>query len=135
MPEWRFGETRYKTNNKIRILSYINFLGSTLLIIVEPKTGISDTGDSKHYIKTSELYEKKNRKKHQPQWESQMEEKITPTKDCKLELTQLPEKSREGHILSGLTHGLLISIVKMCDAGCKSVFTYTNVHMIKYEKN
>ena len=53
--------------------------------------------------------------------------------ECKLELPQLPERSREGHILAGLPHSQLISIDKVCDAGYKSVFTYTNNHIIKYE--
>ena len=48
-----------------------------------------------------------------------------------MELPQLPKDSREGHILEGLTHSPLISIVKMCYSGCKAVFTHTNFHIIK----
>ena len=57
---------------------------------------------------------------------------MVSTKECKLAFPQLPETSREGYILSGLTHSSKISIGNICDAECKSVFTYANVQIIKY---
>ena len=50
-------------------------------------------------------------------------------------IATLSENDRERHIILGLTHSSPISIFKMCDAGYKAVFTYTNIYIIKDEKN
>ena len=49
-PVWFLGEPRDNTNNKIEILSYANSVASTPPITVEPKTVISDTGESLNHI-------------------------------------------------------------------------------------
>jgi hypothetical protein len=46
---------------------------------------------------------------------------------CHLALPQLPTTASEAHILPGLTHSSLISIAKLCDAGCKATFDATQV--------
>ena len=49
-------------------------------------------------------------------------------------IATLSETDIERHIILGLTHSSPISIFKMCDAGYKAVFTYTNIYIIKDEK-
>ena len=59
VPVLWLGEPRYKTNNKIEILSYVNSVGSTPPITLEPITVIACTGESVHYIKPSYPHEQK----------------------------------------------------------------------------
>ena len=48
-------------------------------------------------------------------------------------LATLPEGAREAHILSGLSHRSLISIVKLCDSGCESIFNQHTMAVTKDE--
>lgn len=49
------------------------------------------------------------------------------THKCILDLPGLPEKTREGHVVPGLTSRSLISVVTLCNTGCKVTFTKVNV--------
>ena len=55
----QLGGPRYKTNNKIEILSYVNSVRPTPLITLEPKILIVDKGVVGHYIKPSDPHEQK----------------------------------------------------------------------------
>ena len=48
---------------------------------------------------------------------------VQSTHTCTLALPQLPEKARHGHIISGLAAYSLLSVVKLCNAGCDITFT------------
>ena len=51
---------------------------------------------------------------------------VQSTHTCTLALPQLPAKAREGHIISGLAAYSLLSVVKLCDAGCDVTLTKTD---------
>ena len=55
-------------------------------------------------------------------------------KTCLLDFPSLPDESCEGHILPILIHIPLVSMEKLCDAGCKAVFKSQEV-IIKRNKN
>ena len=48
---------------------------------------------------------------------------VQSTHTCTLALPQLPAKARCGHIIPGLAAYSLLSVVKLCDAGCDVTFT------------
>ena len=49
--------------------------------------------------------------------------KVQSTHEGKLQLYHLPEKARWAHIMPGLRSHSLVSVVKLCDAGCEVHFT------------
>jgi hypothetical protein len=57
------------------------------------------------------------------------------TAACQLSLPQLPITAREAHILPGLTHSSLVSIGKLCDAGCEAKFDNQEVVITKNNIN
>ena len=48
---------------------------------------------------------------------------VSSTHTCTLNLPQLPKRAREGHIIPGLASHSLMSVVKLCNAGCEVIFT------------
>ena len=42
---------------------------------------------------------------------------VQSTYTCQLAIPDLPDKSRKGHIIPGLASHLLLSVVKLCNAG------------------
>ena len=48
---------------------------------------------------------------------------VSSTHTCTLNLPQLPTRAREGHIIPGLASHYLMSVVKLCNAGCEVKFT------------
>ena len=48
---------------------------------------------------------------------------VSSTHTCTLTLLQLPTRAREGHIIPGLASHSLMSVVKLCNAGCEVTFT------------
>ena len=53
------------------------------------------------------------------------------TAACQLSLPQLPITAREAHILPGLAHSSLLSIGKLCNAGCEAKFDDQEVVITK----
>ena len=49
--------------------------------------------------------------------------RVTSTHDGRIRLHQLPEKARYAHKMPGLASHSLISVIKLCDAGCEVKFT------------
>ena len=49
--------------------------------------------------------------------------RVHTTYDCNVAILELPEKARSIHIVPGLASHLLVSVVKLCNAGCKVIFT------------
>jgi hypothetical protein len=96
-------------------------------------TGITDTGASGHYIRP-----------HNPHNTDSTTKLPTivglpngmclqsTTTNCTLALPQLPEAALDAHILPGLTHSSLISIGKLCNAGCTAIF---NAQTVTINKN
>ena len=48
---------------------------------------------------------------------------VRSTHVCTLRLPQVPEKGRFGHVLPGLSRHSLVSVVRLCNAGCEVTFT------------
>ena len=48
--------------------------------------------------------------------------KIKSTKECDLDLPDLPQEARHGHIIPSLRNHDLVSVTKICDAGCDIIF-------------
>ena len=48
---------------------------------------------------------------------------ITSTKQCELDISGLPKNAREAHIIPGLANYSLVSVTKLCNAGCEVNFT------------
>ena len=49
--------------------------------------------------------------------------RVTSTHTCEARLPQVPKKGRFSHVLPGLARHSLISIVRLCNAGCEVKFT------------
>ena len=49
--------------------------------------------------------------------------RVQSTHDCKLAIPELPEKARIGHVVPGLASHALVSVIKLCNAGCEVTFT------------
>ena len=131
-PTWRLGWPRDKTK-KLK-LSHVNSVGSTLLIFVETKTGVSCNWARVKYIKPSVIYEQETQKTPKITVGIPNEGKMISTKEWKLALPQVPETARYEHILAGVTHSTLIPTRNMCDAEYKVLLTGTSVHIIKYKQ-
>ena len=52
--------------------------------------------------------------------------RVKSTHTCELNLSQLPRTARIGHIIPGLASHSLLSVVKLCNAGCEVTFTKIN---------
>ena len=50
-------------------------------------------------------------------------ERVTSTHTCNLDMPQLPQQARRGHIMPGLASHSLLSVTKLCNAGCKVNFS------------
>ena len=57
--------------------------------------------------------------------------RVQSTHDCKIAIPDLPEKARIGHIVPGLASHSLVSVIKLCNAGCKVTCTKIKC-MVKY---
>ena len=47
---------------------------------------------------------------------------MTSTHTCTLDLPELPTKARLGHFIPGLASHSLLSVIKLCNAGCEVIF-------------
>jgi hypothetical protein len=107
------------------------------------KTGIADTGASSHYLRTSNPHTTTGNTK--PTITVGLPNGAmlqSTTAACQLSLPQLPITAREAHILPGLAHSSLVSIGKLCDAGCEAKFddqevviTKNNIDLLRGQRN
>ena len=81
-------------------------------------SSITDTGASEHYLKADATHDLASWPVEPIQVKQPNVQILHSTKVCKLVLLTIPEGAREAHILPGLAHSSLISIGKLCDAGC-----------------
>ena len=61
----------------------------------------------------------------------QNDEKIQTSDECDLNIKSLLAKARTAHVVPGLNSHSLISVVKLCNAGCEVTFTRTGC-IVKY---
>ena len=59
--------------------------------------------------------------------------KMTSSEECDIDWPVLPPEAKSGHILPSLKNHALISVVKLCDAGCEVVFKH-NCCLVIYNK-
>jgi hypothetical protein len=86
-------------------------------------TAIADTGASGHYLRTNDPYKTDGTTRSPILVGLPNGANLQSTNQtCNLDLPQLPQAARDAHILPGLTHSSLISIGKLCDAGCTAIF-------------
>lgn len=94
----------------------------------QPITGIADTGASGHYLRTNDPHQIDGTPKPPIMVGLPNGASLHSTnKNCTLALPQLPKGARDAHILPGLTHSSLVSIGKLCDAGCTASFNQQKV--------
>ena len=48
---------------------------------------------------------------------------VHSTHTCDLDLLLLPQQGQQGHIIPGLASHSLLSVVRLCNAGCEVIFT------------
>ena len=83
---------------------------------------ILDSGASSHYLLSTAPTKNKTQaispiRVHLPNGDS-----VTSSHTCELDLPQLPLHARMGHVVPGLAGHSLVSVVRLCNAGCKVMF-------------
>jgi hypothetical protein len=97
-------------------------------------TGIADTGTSSHYLQPSNPHTNtgSNTKPTITVGLPNGDMLQSTTEACQLSLPQeLPLTARDAHIVPGLVHSSLLSIGKLCDAGCEAKFNDQEVAITK----
>ena len=101
------------------------------------QTTIADIGASSHYLRPNDPHFKSGINK--PPITVGLPNgnllQSTTQEACQLSLPQLPEQARYAHIIPGITHISLVSIGKLCDAGCEATFDEAEVKIIKKKDN
>ena len=111
---------------------------NNLYYVVNPYTShsnasaIADTGASGHYLKAEALRDLVSQPVAPIQVKQPNGQILHYTKGFRLALATLPEEAREAHILPGLSHISLVSIVKLCDSGFEATFSQHNMAVTKY---
>ena len=91
-------------------------------------SAIANTGASSHYLRPIDPHNKIEGTKSIIHVGLPNGVTLQSTGDrCQLKLPQLPSAAREAHLLPGLSHSSLLSIGKMCDAGCTALFNKDTV--------
>ena len=49
---------------------------------------------------------------------------MNSTHECDIDWPLLPQRARDGHIIPALSQHLLLSVVKLCESGCKVTFQH-----------
>ena len=101
---------------------YINNTFQLNTIYSAIKYVLADIGESSTYIRPDNPNENAHEIGHTNLYSSAYGNKIQSNISCKILLTQLTAKGMEIHLLPGLSHRYIISIEKICDAGCKTIF-------------
>lgn len=103
----------------------IDYQANTLIssTIHNPHTAIADSGATGHYIKPSDPHQKTGASQHIITVGLPNGAFLNSTnEDCLLDLPQLSKQARQAHIIPELKNSSLISIGKLCDAGCIAKF-------------
>ena len=95
-------------------------------------SSITDTGPSGQYLKSDATHNLASWPVAPIQVKQPNGQILHYTKGYRLILVTIPEGDREAHILPGLANISLISIGKLCDAGCEDSF---NQHTMDVTKN
>jgi hypothetical protein len=93
---------------------------------------IADTGASGHYIRLHDPHTSDGTPQNTitvglPNGATLQSKAI----DCALNILQLPHEAWKAHLIPSLTHSSLVSIGKLCDAGCEATFNRATVIVTK----
>jgi hypothetical protein len=98
-------------------------------------TVIADTGASGHYIRTNDPHTNTGINRASISVGLPNRTVLRSNKEeCLLNPPQLPIAAQDANVIPGLTHSSLISIGKLCDAGCKAEFDETQVLITHKQK-
>ena len=86
-------------------------------------TAIADTGATGHFLAIDTPNLESHPTKHPIKVALPDNSIITSTRIAELDLLPLPKEARTAHLFPALTNTSLLSIRKLCDAGCQAVFT------------
>lgn len=92
---------------------------------------IADTGASGLYLKPGGPHEKGEPQGPPITVGLPDGSQLTSSRNAQLALTKLPAAARAAHVLPGLAHSLLLSIEKMCGAGCTTLFHQQHIYINK----
>ena len=95
------------------------------------KTGIADTGATGNFLQPTAPHNQYTIGAPPIVVSIPNGKAMRSTQECQLQLDQLPEQARTGHLLSGLAHNSLISIGHLCDALCTTELTANTVNVKK----
>ncbi len=109
--------------------SRFGYAGSSLLpkVTLTDKNrlawAILDSGASSHFLLTDAPVESKVIAKNPIEIRLPDGNEVKSSHDAVLDLPQLPKAARLAHIVPGLANHSLISVVKLCNAGCQVIMT------------
>ena len=86
--------------------------------------GLLDSGATDHFLAINSHVKNKRPAKHKINVEIPDGNNMEATEECDLDWSALPAEARTGHILKNLKNYALISVVKLCDAGCNVIFKH-----------
>ena len=86
------------------------------------KYGLVNTGSFGTYIRPYDPHWNPHKRAYTKTHSSSCGNKLPSNTSCTLAFPQLSYKLRETRLLPGLSQRSLASILKLCDAGCKSIF-------------
>ena len=110
---------------------YVNNIDHPHKIYSTIKYGLADTGASVKYTRTDNLHENAHKQGNNVFVSSACDNKLTPKTARTLVLPQLTYELIEANLTPGLSYSSIISIGKLCDAGCKAIFYEQKVNITK----
>ena len=122
--------TQFRRNpgNQPAITRRYGFAASSILSTIQfdrwnvIKWALLDSGTTSHYIMTTAPVRKKIKAINPVTVIMPNGIQVASTHECKLGIPLLPEAARFGHTLPSLAQHSLISVVKLCSAGCEVQF-------------
>ena len=98
---------------------YFNNIGHPHKIDSTIKYRLADTGASGTYTRSEDPHENAHKRGHTIFISPASGNKMSSNIACALALPHFPDKSGGAHLLPGISHSSLLSIVKLYDAGCE----------------
>ena len=86
--------------------------------------GLLDSGATDHFLAINSHVKNKRPSKNKINVEIPDGNNMESSEECDLDWPTLPAAARTGHILKNLKNYALVSVVKLCDAGCNVIFKH-----------
>ena len=110
---------------------YVNTFSHPHKRDIATKYGVADTGAPCTYIRPDNPHENSQKLGHKMFVSSSCGYKLSSITYLTLSLPKLLDKVRENNLLPGRSHRSIISIGKLCDAVCKSIFDEQSVNITR----